>query len=304
MCLFLLFFSLARCFELLGWVALMIAALFASSRVIDKSIAGGAMGMLFPIMAIPVLSLAFVAWAAITRRLSDGLRRATMIATIVLACGVWTLIRTGGFSGDFKNDFHWRWTQTAEERLLAEAGREPARALPAAAAAKTGADWPGFRGPSRDGVVHGVRIKTDWTASPPVQVWRQPIGPAWSSFAVGGDLFYTQEQRGNEEVVACYKLTTGEPVWMHRDAARFWESNAGAGPRSTPTLSDGRVYTMGATGIVNALDARDGSVVWSRNAASDTGHKVPGWGFASSPLVVGDVVIVAAAGALAAYDLA
>jgi len=343
-----LFFSRAPWMERVGAVVLMVVALVATKRVVHESIAGGAMGMLLFIYAIPVVSLALVVWAVASRRfsLSGGPRRASLVVAILVACGVFTLLRTGGISGEGNSDMHWRWTPTAEQRLLAQGGndKEPVAPSPTPAAAPaetpnptpaseplasptpaaeatispekssadpevttTSANWSGFRGPKRDGVIHsvgGVRIQTDWAQSKPVELWRKPIGPGWSSFAVRGNFIYTQEQRGDDEIVASYNLATGEPVWRHRDAARFYESNAGAGPRSTPTLSNGRVYTFGATGILNALNARDGSVVWSRNAASDTKTKVPMWGFASSPLVVGDAVIVATSGVLAAYDAA
>lgn len=326
-----LFFSRAPWPERVGAIVLIIVALFATSLVIDKSIATGGMGMLFPLYSIPVLSIALVAGAVVGYRLSDGLRRAAMVAAILIGSGVFTLLRTDGVTGAAGSQFAWRWTKTPEERLLAQAADEPKALPPAASAAETPeeveqpvagtgdepaalppapaganrvAEWPGFRGPNRDGVIRGVRIETDWSASPPVQMWRRPIGPGWSSFAVDGDRLYTQEQRGDSEMVACYKVTTGEPVWRHRDAVRFWESNGGAGPRGTPTLSNGRVYTFGATGILNALEARNGAVVWSRNVASDSETKVPMWGFASSPLVEDNLVIVAAAGKLVAYDIA
>lgn len=337
------FFSRAPWPERLEAIVLMIVALFITKLLSHESIVGAGMGRLLYVLAIPVMSVALVGWAVATRRHSNSVRRLSMAASILIACGVFTVLRTGGITGEGDLDLHWRWTKTPEDLLLAQAADEPmaspatstaaasatsgeqiatsaeaepvpepsasavteaSRDATAPAAARLNADWPGFRGPRRDGTVRGVRIETDWSTSPPVQLWRRPIGPGWSSFAVRGDLCYTQEQRGDSELVACYKLSSGDPVWRHRDAVRFYESNGGPGPRATPTLSNGRVYAFGATGILNALNAMTGAVIWSRNVASETETKTPGWGFASSPLVIGDVVIVAADATLVAYDVA
>src|SRR5215472_4262672 len=145
-----LLLSRAPWFERLGAVALMAVGLFATRRIVDVSIATGAMGYLFFFLAIPVVSSALVVWAVATRRLPDGLRRVTMVATILLACGVFALIRTGGFTAaTFKNDLHWRWAKTSEDRLVASSGGEPVAAAPASSSIETGPYWPGFRGPHR-----------------------------------------------------------------------------------------------------------------------------------------------------------
>jgi outer membrane protein assembly factor BamB len=307
-------------------VALIVAVNVAMRPLVHESILGGMMGRMLHVYSIPILCLAIVVGALITRRLAGPARLAGMLGIILLACVPFLMIRTSGVMG-MGGLFHWRWAQTPEERLLAQANDEPkpippppvapapapvetpapkAAETPAPApppAIDTPAEWPGFRGPERDGVVRGTRINTDWSSAPPTVIWRRPIGPGWSSFAVRGDLLYTQEQRGDDEMVACYRVSTGAPVWRHRDRVRFWESNGGAGPRGTPTIHRNHVYALGATGLLNALDARTGAVVWSRNAAEDTGVELPGWGFTSSPLVVDDVVIVALSGRLAAYDV-
>jgi len=297
------FFSRAPRTERWVAVVLMIVAMIATSLIIHESLSTGMRGMMFPAYALPVLTTAFVIWAVATRHLANKLRWALMIVTILLFCGMWALVRSDGISGHSVADFSWRWAETAEEQLLARTGNESMELSSNTAAIDTEAEWPGFRGAGRDGVAYGTRISTDWSASPPTEIWRQAIGPGCSSFAVHGNLIYTQEQRGEEEVVSCYSLTTGKPVWKHSDNARFWDSHAGAGPRSTPTLKGGLVYTFGATGILNVLDAKDGAVVWSQNAATDTNAEIPEWGFTSSPLVTGDVVVVALAGMLVAYDL-
>ncbi|MCI0617125.1 PQQ-binding-like beta-propeller repeat protein, partial [bacterium] len=316
-----LFFSRAAWSERIGAILLMVAALFITRYIVHVSIRGGAMGFLLFIYAIPAICLAFVVWAVVTRNLSTRMRRVTMVGSIVFACGIFTLIRTNGLTSEAGSDLEWRWSKTAEERLLAQQNEkeetvapepsiktpeqtQPSQTEPAAtqtqeqqtqiAEAKPEPAavpkveeqikpiWPGFRGPNRDSVVRGVRINTDWSSSPPKELWRRQIGPGWSSFAVAGNLIYTQEQRGDDEMVSCYRLTTGKPVWKHKDSQRFYESNAGAGPRGTPTFSNGRIYSFGATGILNALNAKDGSVVWSRNVSKDAKRKVPGWGFSSS----------------------
>ena len=344
-----LFFSRAPWLERFAVVLLAAGGLYVTTWLVDRSISNGMMGMMLPFMGTPVVAFVLAVSILIGSRLSSGARRAALVAGIIVGCGMLTMVRTGGISGGGTSDLHWRWSQTPEERLLAEAHDDPtpiapgaaspdvpkeplatapsAPATPASAPAAAAmpethavehaspapaatpaphvartAEWPGFRGPERDSVIRGVRIETDWSKFPPVELWRRPIGPGWSSFAVSGDLIYTQEQRGDDEIVAAYNRSTGEPAWRHRDAVRFWESNGGAGPRATPTLIGDRVYAFGATGILNALDATTGAVVWSKDVASETGMAVPEWGFASSPLVIDDVVIVAADARLAGYD--
>lgn len=320
------FFSRAPRLDRYVGALFIIAAIAATPLILDKSLATGMMGYLSLIYSVPVVSFALVASAALTRGLSDVPRRTAMAAAILAACGVFSLLRTDGIMGSGTSQFTWRWTPTAEQQLLAAATLptpapepvaaptpEPAAPKPETAAPvklpeptplPTLAEWPGFRGPARDSIVSNLRIATDWASAKPAELWRRPVGPGWSSFAVYHNRLYTQEQRGEEEVVTCYDAATGNPIWAHRDATRFWESNGGAGPRATPTLHNGRVYTFGATGILNALDARTGAVVWTRNVAAETKEKVPGWGFSSSPLIAGNLVLIAAAGRMAAYDLA
>jgi outer membrane protein assembly factor BamB len=331
-------FSRASWLERVGVIAVLVAVLAATRALGDPS-----MLVWFLWYAAPVLSLAAVVGAVAARTLSDRKRLLVMAAAIVLPCAGTLALRIPGVAGNGVAAFAWRWTETPEQRLLGRSDEAPDTALreqidnahssPAATPATTPAvtkphssavgaipapaptgtpedaaarviRWAGFRGAERSGTVPGVRIETDWAVSPPVSLWRRPVGPGWASFAVKGSVLYTQEQRGDEEMVSAYRLTNGEPVWRHRDRVRLNDPLGGPGPRATPTLAGARVYTFGSTGILNALDAETGSVVWSRNPPADLDIAIPNWGFSSSPLIVADLVIVAVGGTLAAYDVA
>ena len=332
--------SRSRWQERLGVLPLIAATVVLVRLTAHPSIVGAAQLMASYIFGLMFACFGLAVWALVADRFSGRTRWLALVASLLVIgwLPVMTIRTEGVKGGSFV--MHPRWTPTPEDLLLAQGPEQlkplppapaavvepvkevvPAPAKPAAVAAPVEkvekkveaaappiedgpAEWPGFRGPKRDSVVRNVRINTDWAASPPVQMWRRPVGPGWSSFSVRGDLLYTQEQRGNEEIVSCYRVSTGEPVWRHADPVRFYESNGGAGPRSTPTIDKDRVYSMGATGILNALDARTGKKVWSHNTSAETSLEVPFWGISSSPLVVDDVVIVSVGGTLAGYDAA
>src|SRR5262245_49653728 len=129
-----LFFSRAPWLERLGALVLMPLAVVATRLVVHPTIARAGMGNMLYFFGIPVMSLVLVAWAVATRRLDAGPRRVSLVAAILLGCSVFTLIRTGGISGEGRSDFHWRWTPTPEDRLLAQAGTERLAPLPPAKA--------------------------------------------------------------------------------------------------------------------------------------------------------------------------
>jgi outer membrane protein assembly factor BamB len=161
----------------------------------------------------------------------------------------------------------------------------------------TSHDYPGFLGRGYWAEVKGVCLECDWRAHLPQEVWRREIGAGWSSFAIAGNCAITQEQRGTEETVSCYRLETGEPVWSRGDATRFDPGSfsaglGGVGPRATPTIHNGRVFTQSANGYLNCFDMQTGRILWARDVRTDTSSNIVTWGKAGSPLVIDDTVII------------
>jgi outer membrane protein assembly factor BamB len=276
----------------------LVAIGFVGGRLVDKSVGG--IGLVF--FGIPAAITAVVLWLLVTRKRSAALRNGGMVAAFAIVCGLMSFVRVDGIDGDQQAAVHWRWSTTAEDLYLASrtaahgtaASSVPAHgdATPSTLVAKSG-DWTEFRGPDRRGEVRGVKIATDWQSHPPKQVWRQRIGPAWSSMLILGDRLFTQEQRGESEAVVCLDTASGRELWAHQYKARFFDGQAGPGPRSSPTFSEGRIYTLGASGTLNCLEAASGKPCWSRDIVADSGAPFPMWGFSSSPLVVNGLVVYA-----------
>jgi outer membrane protein assembly factor BamB len=216
------------------------------------------------------------------------------------------ILRIDGPTGETHLDFAWRWTPTPSE-LGALQAESPAASLQGVDLTRTTAsDYPQFLGPERLGIVRDIKLARDWATRPPKLLWRKPVGAGWGSFAVVGEYAVTQEQRGQDECVVCDRLSDGAVAWVHADPADFESSMGGPGPRATPTIFEGRVYSVGATGVLNCLDGATGRSIWSKNINEDNqATGLAAHGVCGSPLVVDDLVVVSPTGAngisLAAY---
>ncbi|MDB4712924.1 PQQ-like beta-propeller repeat protein, partial [bacterium] len=271
--------------------------------------------------AISIFSLLIVTWALFFSRLAKR-TRLLIFGGLVGAVLLFSLsFRFSQFSGNMVPLYEWRWAKRTLPTADGKASKQPGETV-AHPMAKL--SFQQFLGPSRDCKIPGPSLATDWSAEPPEKLWRQPIGAAWSGFAVAAHRAVTQEQRDENEAVVCYNVQTGSVLWLHTDSGQYKTALAGEGPRATPTIHNERVYTLGATGLLNCLELATGKPVWKRHIAIDAGldldapvdqsgltsnrNKAKEWGYASSPLIVDDKVVVSAGGengkSLFAYDTA
>ncbi|MEX2142907.1 MAG: PQQ-binding-like beta-propeller repeat protein [Pirellulales bacterium] len=280
-------------------IGVVIVASLVAGLLADPTVDGFVLFM----TAFPFVFTAWTLWVLASRNRSLRLQRIGFCAVIVAITGFFALLRWEGLYGNQIPQFSWRWSPTAEELFLAS--RNDQSGANASVDRSAGAlqewslqpgDWPEFRGPNRDGVVRNVNVDTDWNTNSPKLLWRQRVGPAWSSMIVVDGFLVTQEQRGEFEAVVCYEAATGRELWVHVDEERFYEGLSGAGPRGTPTFANGRIYALGGKGRLVCLAAKDGKPLWSRDAVSEADGAVPQWGYSVSPLVVDNKVIVFAGG--------
>ena len=179
----------------------------------------------------------------------------------------------------------------------------PAADKPSPAVTASSRHWTGFRGPDRDGHYRQQPVRTTW-GSALTPLWKQPLGSGFASFVIADGRAFTIEQRGRREVAAAYDVVTGRELWTTPWDALFQEN--GDGPRATPAWHDGRVYALGATGELRALDAATGRTLWRTDILADAEAGNLDFGTAASPLVFDNLVVVVPGGengqSVVAYD--
>jgi outer membrane protein assembly factor BamB len=292
-----------RVFGFLG----LIAALAVTLALVHPTMRGPGTTYLTAPMGFVFFGLG-AAWLAKRR---PATRTGLSVLLAFVGFGYSMLLRNEGMTGEYAMDTYWRWKTSAEATMLTARRAEPAtqRSAAVTSEALANAEWPGFRGADRTGHSRGPQISTNWSSTPPRQLWKIAVGPGWSSFAVAGKLLFTQEQRGPMETVVCYDAETGREIWIRQVEARLDDPLGGPGPRATPTIANGGLFVTGATGTFLRLDPATGAIVWQQDLKAIAGRTGPPmWGFSASPLVTGSVAIVYGGGAgdkgLLAFDIA
>jgi len=255
---------------------------------------------------IGITELLIYVWVRVFARVPIRTQIRTLVLLYGVQLGLNAVVRVDGFMGDGRPIWVWRWHSSAawnDDQHDATSGLQISKT--ADLTTRTEFDYPSFRGANRTGTIGQTNFGLDWVATPPKLLWRQPVGLGWSSFAVVGNYCVTQEQRGEFETVVCYELRSGREIWNHADLTSFYEITGGRGPRATPTIIDGKVFALGAAGILNCLNGSDGRRIWSTNILKDADAKNALFGMSGSPLVVNDLVVVSPGGpkaSLVAYD--
>src|ERR1051325_9952676 len=152
--------------------------------------------------------------------------------------------------------------------------------------------WPGFRGPNSDSHYDEKPILTNWPTQGLKLLWRQPCGGGYASFAIARGGAFTIEQRRDSEAAVAYDLDSGAEIWKCTWSDHFQEYFSEGGPRSTPSYSDGKIYVLGAMGELRCLEAETGKTIWSHNILVENHASIPTYGVASSPLVLGEKLII------------
>jgi outer membrane protein assembly factor BamB len=156
-----------------------------------------------------------------------------------------------------------------------------------------GADWPQFLGPARDGVSGETGLVQSWGEKGPPVLWEKEVGEGFSGPVVVGDRLILFHRVGKEEIVDCLDAANGREKWTFAYPTTYRDAlGKGDGPRATPVVSGGKVYTLGAQGVLLCLDLEKGTKVWSRELLKDYKVKPSYFGVGTTPLVEGNLVLV------------
>ena len=156
-----------------------------------------------------------------------------------------------------------------------------------------GEDWPQFLGPRRDGTFADARILTEWPASGPKIVWRHQVGEGFGAPVIASGRLVIFHRRGNDDIVECLRADTGKSVWTFEYPTSYRDGyGKGDGPRATPAIVDGKVYTFGAQGFLYCIDFKTGKKVWFVDTAKTFRPGAKYFGVGTSPTVEGELLLM------------